>query len=278
MSSIIDTLCLKKQLDNIDSEIYDRVHDGYKESRLRVLVGLWEKGEVIDGVFRGVKTPPSYRELERQTGRTHESLKSWRDLYRKYPDQQKYVTEIAEPKAEEWTKKALAQKWTPLLESGSPEWWTPAKYIEAARKVMGRIDLDPASCEAANKTIKASKFYSLEEDGLNLSFKWNGRIFLNPPYGVIGPLFVDRLMKELKNGNVEEAILLVNSRATDAEWFQPLFDGILCFTDHRIDFDIPGLKGKKSSSTHGTCFVYFGKSPEKFRMVFAAFGNVVRRY
>ena len=276
MSSIIDTLCLKKQLDNIDSEIYDRVHDGYKESRLRVLVGLWEKGEVIDGVFRGVKTPPSYRELERQTGRTHESLKSWRDLYRKYPDQQKYVTEIAEPKAEEWTKKALAQKWTPLLESGSPEWWTPAKYIEAVWKVMGQIDLDPASCEAANETVRATKYFGLKDDGLK--FPWKGKVFLNPPYGAAGPAFVNKMIEELRNENITEAILLVNSRATDAEWFQPLFDGVLCFTDHRIDFDMPGLEGKKNLSTHGSCFVYFGPRPEKFATVFAAFGNVVRRY
>ena len=163
-----------------------------------------------------------------------------------------------------------------ILSSESYEWWTPAKYIEAVWKVMGQIDLDPASCEAANETVRATKYFGLKDDGLK--FPWKGKVFLNPPYGAAGPAFVNKMIEGLRNENITEAILLVNSRATDAEWFQPLFDGILCFTDHRIDFDMPGLEGKKNLSTHGSCFVYFGPRPEKFATVFAAFGNVVRRY
>ena len=46
------------------------------------------------------------------------------------------------------------------------EWYTPSRYIESARRVMGSIDLDPASCEKANRTVKAGTYYTVEDNGL----------------------------------------------------------------------------------------------------------------
>jgi hypothetical protein len=43
--------------------------------------------------------------------------------------------------------------------TGENEWFTPEKYIELARSVLGEIDLDPASCEAAQKTVRAKKWF-----------------------------------------------------------------------------------------------------------------------
>lgn len=42
-----------------------------------------------------------------------------------------------------------------LNSSQSNEWFTPARYVEAAREVLGSIDLDPASCEAGNRIVQA---------------------------------------------------------------------------------------------------------------------------
>jgi ParB family chromosome partitioning protein len=155
----------------------------------------------------------------------------------------------------------------------SNDWWTPKQYIAAVVEVMGGIDLDPATCLAANKTVGAKKFYTEDSDGL--SQEWRGRVFLNPPYGKLGSAFAAKLYESLGSG-VDEAIMLVNSRATDADWFQPCFNGVICFTDHRIDFDSP--YEKPTSSTHGSCFVYFGPNEIKFADVFARFGNVVKRF
>jgi hypothetical protein len=63
----------------------------------------------------------------------------------------------------------------------SSEWYSPPDIVERARRVLGEIDLDPASCEAANKVVKALWFYSLERDKNGLDLPWTGRVFCNPP-------------------------------------------------------------------------------------------------
>ncbi len=176
--------------------------------------------------------------------------------------------------------KAIAQAkdievaWKEILSSKDVEWFTPKKYITAVRKVLGTIDLDPASSTLANKVVQAKKIFTEKDNGLKQ--EWSGRVFLNPPYGgTAGAAFAEKLYESLGSG-VVEAIMLVNSRATDAEWFQKSFNGLICFTNHRIDFDSPSKK--KSSSTHGSCFVYFGPNEDKFAKEFGGFGNVVKRW
>ena len=64
--------------------------------------------------------------------------------------------------------------------TGNQEWYTPSEYVEAARRVMGEIDLDPASSELAQETVRASSYYTKDDDGL--VSEWSGRVWLNPPY------------------------------------------------------------------------------------------------
>lgn len=61
------------------------------------------------------------------------------------------------------------------------EHYTPSNVVEAARRVMGGIDLDPASCAVANERVRAVQWIGLPADGLALP--WHGRVFLNPPGG-----------------------------------------------------------------------------------------------
>jgi hypothetical protein len=161
-----------------------------------------------------------------------------------------------------------------IVASTENEWYTPAKYVEAAREVLGGIDLDPASSNQANQTVQATRFYTVDEDGLHQP--WSGRVWLNPPYGRLAGAFTGRLVLEYGAGEVGAAILLVNAHCTDTDWFQPLWDYRLCFTDHRIDFDSAGRE-KNTTSTHGSVFVYLGPDNEAFQKRFSEFGAVVKR-
>ena len=63
----------------------------------------------------------------------------------------------------------------------SVEHYTPAGIVEAARATLGGFDLDPASCEIANRTVRASKYYTKEQNGFIQP--WHGKVFLNSPGG-----------------------------------------------------------------------------------------------
>ncbi len=150
------------------------------------------------------------------------------------------------------------------------ECYTPFEYVESARKVMGGIDLDPASSPKANETIKAKKYYTLDDDGL--SREWSGKIWLNPPYGrSLTSNFVEYALGQYDKGKIEVAILLLNAYGFDAKWFQDLFNHIICFTDHRIKF-------YGGSPTFGSVFVYLGNNKELFAKTFSQYGIVMEKY
>ncbi len=164
-----------------------------------------------------------------------------------------------------------------VFSSESVEWYTPAKYVAAARKVLGGIDLDPASNVTANEIVQAAKIFTQADDGLGR--EWHGRVWMNPPYGDDGKTntgtWCEKLISEFMAERVSSAILLVNA-VTDRKWFQQLWDcAALCFTDHRIEFYTPS--GTPQSPVSGNVFVYLGEDVDAFKEAFAPFGAVVVR-
>ena len=73
---------------------FKEVSVGFYESRLKIETGMWEKGKSVS-LFRGVKGETSFRQLEQQTGRKQENLKKWHSLYQKYPDKEKFISELS---------------------------------------------------------------------------------------------------------------------------------------------------------------------------------------
>lgn len=157
--------------------------------------------------------------------------------------------------------------------SGNNEWYTPLKYIDLAREVLGEIDLDPASNVEAQKDVQATQFYSADDDGL--SHQWRGRVWLNPPYAQ--PLmseFVAKMCAERRAGNVAAALMLTHNY-TDTAWFQEAASvaDAICFTRGRVKFR--DADGQEAAPTQGQAFFYFGDDVSRFVGSFADVGFVV---
>jgi phage N-6-adenine-methyltransferase len=156
------------------------------------------------------------------------------------------------------------------------EWYTPAHIIEAARRVLGGIDLDPASCEAANKIVGAREYYSPEKGVDGLSEPWRARaVLLNPPYSDTSA-WVERLVAEYRAGNVAEAIVIVNAK-TETAFFELLWEhAAICFVRGRIAF-VPGDGGESTAGRCGSAIAYLGNPTMAgvFKDVFSEFGRVV---
>lgn len=157
------------------------------------------------------------------------------------------------------------------LNSGENEWYTPPEYIEAARAVMGSIDLDPATCKVAQANVKAKRSYTISDNGLEK--KWTGNVWLNPPYSkdLIG-LFIAKVVEESKR--FRQAIILVNN-ATDTAWFHELLSvaSAFCLIRGRIKF--LDKTGKPANTpVQGQAAVYVGDDPDRFCKVFSRLGAV----
>lgn len=168
----------------------------------------------------------------------------------------------------------LEQKVGTVTSSETVEWYTPPRYVDAAREVLGGIDLDPASCARANQTVGATTYYDAATDGL--AQEWAGRVWLNPPYGRDCPAFIEKVTAEHDAGRVLAAVLLLSAYSVDTSWFQPLWRHLLCFVSGRIAFESP-LR-ERVNPTAGSVFVYLGPDRARFAEVFAPFGAVMAQW
>lgn len=198
------------------------------------------------------------------------------------PEEQKEIVtrieHIEEEPEETSTPKAIVQD---VLKrphvannSGNNEWYTPAEYIQAARDVMGGIDVDPASNDIANKVVQAATYYTADDNGLEK--EWIGNVWLNPPYSsdLIGK-FADKLIEQKEN--YQQAIVLVNN-ATETEWFNKIISiaSAVCFPKSRVKFYMPD--GKTGAPLQGQAVIYIGNEIEKFLSVFDKLGWVAKIY
>lgn len=237
----------------------------------QVIVMWWDDHVRPDGRPRktvaGDATVLSATTAARQIGHDKTRVSRWRTAHQDLDTYRKNIAEAARRGA----NLAAAENHR-AQGTGQNEWHTPEEYLGAAKWVLGTIDLDPASSEAAQHYVCAETYYTKADDGL--SKPWAGHVWLNPPYSQ--PLisqFVARLVDEYTAGNVSQAIMLTHNY-TDTAWFHAAERAatLICFTRGRIRFI--DEQGEECTPTQGQAFFYYGDRPDVFRDVFAPVGFV----
>jgi hypothetical protein len=172
------------------------------------------------------------------------------------------------------------------------KWHTPQIFIDAARELMGEIDLDPATDEIAQRRIKAKVYHTKEPDKDAFKFEWYGKMILCPPYkiGLIDK-FMEKTIDQWDKGNITEAIIMPHTSTTQEEWFQLMFKrcNAFCLLRERVKW----VKGHKADelfykklgmpwdheySDHGSCIFYLGPQVDKFARIYSQFGEVMVHY
>jgi len=132
------------------------------------------------------------------------------------------------------------------------DWLTPPEIITA----LGPFDLDPcAHPEQFYQT--ASLMISPPQDGL--VHQWDGRVWLNPPYG-------NELIRWIaKLANHRDGIALVPARTEVESWFWPFVweeaDALL-FLRGRLYFHLPD-GSTKGNAGHGSVLAAYGEENVK---------------
>ena len=191
-----------------------------------------------------------------------------------------------------------------LLSSDLEHWLTPPSFLELVVRVMGAIDMDPATNRAS--LVPANDHCYVEERN-GLLVPWKGRLFCNPPYGTKIPLWCERMhqvMRRLKSA--EQLIGLLPARV-DTDWCQRhvlesadawvLWSGRITFWRAWEPDAVPGFPmlppdfqetesglivgpnldkfGKPSPAPFPSLVPYWGPDPIAFGRVFRRHGTLV---
>lgn len=128
------------------------------------------------------------------------------------------------------------------------EWFTPSWLFE---RLGLTFDLDPCTAPGGVEWIPATRHFSIEDNGL--AQKWDGRVWLNPPYG---PDTIAWLHRLAEHGN---GIGLVFARTDTAWWHRSVPRATaVCLLEGRITFVRPDGTPAKHNSGAPSALVAFG--------------------
>jgi site-specific DNA-methyltransferase (adenine-specific) len=144
-----------------------------------------------------------------------------------------------------------------LFSSASDEWGTPQNVFDYLNAKYN-FTLDAAASE---ENAKCENYFTIQDDALKQ--KWNGRVFLNPPYSKRNQYhFVEKAIHELNTNPLCEIVVVLIPARTDTQvWHKYLFKHALeiIFIEGRLKFTKQGQTNSNSCATFPSCVVVLGK-------------------
>lgn len=126
------------------------------------------------------------------------------------------------------------------------EWLTPPDLI----RKLGEFDLDP--CSPINRPWDtAKKHYNLNDDGLNC--QWNGRVWLNPPYGKETGKWLQKLIDH------GQGTALIFARTETEMFFSKVWNKAtsILFIEGRLHFHhVDGTRAKANAGAPSVLIAY----------------------
>ncbi|MEM9194320.1 MAG: DNA N-6-adenine-methyltransferase [Myxococcota bacterium] len=280
-----DFLAKCRNLDDV-REIRDRAKavEAYQRSRRASLEAQQDAAEIAlraerrlgemcaEITVRGQPKEMSTRTTLPELGISRDQSSRWQTLARiPETDFEAHVRTVRE-NGEKLTTAGAIRAVSDSSDHDGDEYYTPEPLIEDARKVLGGIDVDPASCAFAQNVVRATHFYTKEDSGLD--HLWMGRVFANPPFShPLIALFADKFLGEIEAGRTDAGLFLCNT--TDAKFYHRLLRQFpACISEGRISFYTTA--GTHSQNRQGQTIFYHGEDLTKFRLVFGKYGTVVR--
>lgn len=147
------------------------------------------------------------------------------------------------------------------LDNGKDEWLTPPFLI----KCLGPFDLDPCS-PITRPWDTAARHMTIVEDGLKQP--WEGRVWLNPPYGTQTGIW---LHKMTKHGNGIALIFARTETRIFREHIWAAADAILFMASRLTFHNVDGSEAKNNSGAPSALVAYGERNA-------AALLNVHRRF
>ncbi len=132
------------------------------------------------------------------------------------------------------------------------EWLTPPSILE----LLGDFDLDP--CAPINRPWNMAKnHFTIKDDGLTKD--WYGRVWCNPPYGLIADKWLSKLVD---HGN---GIALIFARTETKMFFKRVWAeaNSLLFIEGRLHFHHVNGDRSKANAGAPSVLIAYGESNSK---------------